>query len=137
MEKEKGEFMLRWKDDFSIGVEMIDKQHQKLFEIGNRAYELLNNDMYIDKYDRIVAILHELTDYTDYHFKSEEAYMESIGYKRMFTQKMEHNNFMEKIRSIDLDHIDSDQDKYLKDILEFIFTWIAEHIVQKDKLIGQ
>jgi hemerythrin len=129
--------MLKWDDKFSVGVEMIDEQHKKLFEIGNRAYQLLNNEIYIDKYNKIVSILHELIDYTEYHFNWEEEYMISIGYKRMFTQKVEHDGFIKELKNINYDRIDRDQNNYIKEILDFLFTWITEHILDKDMLIGR
>ncbi len=55
--------MIKWKDDYKIGVEQIDKQHQKLFEIANEAYNLLKNDFCYDKFDQIIQILAELRDY--------------------------------------------------------------------------
>lgn len=129
--------MLKWKDDYLIGVESIDEQHKKLFEIAERAFELLNNDMYIDKYDKIVDILSELKNYTIFHFKYEEDYMLSIGYKRFLSQKIEHDEFIKKINDIDLSKVDSDQDGYILSILEFIINWTSEHIILKDKLITQ
>lgn len=127
--------MLKWKEDYLIGVEEIDKQHEKLFEIAGRAYDLLKNDMYIDKYDKIIQILDELKDYAAYHFKSEEEYMLSIGYKRYFSQKVAHDEFIHKIQNIDLNKVDADQNAYLLSILEFIVNWVSEHIILNDKLI--
>ncbi|WP_422446740.1 bacteriohemerythrin [Thermoanaerobacterium sp. DL9XJH110] len=127
--------MIRWKDEYRIGVEKIDEQHKKLFEIAGRAYDLLKNEFYIDKYDRIVEILNELKDYTVYHFNSEEEYMKSIGYRRFLSHKVEHDDFIEKINSVDFSKIDSNQDKYILDLLEFIVNWIDKHILGRDKLI--
>ena len=80
--KERGVIsLIGWKDDYKLGVQLIDDQHKKLFEICGRAYDLLKNEVYIDKYDRIVEIIEELKQYALYHFKSEEEYMKSIGYK--------------------------------------------------------
>ncbi|MBP2644657.1 MAG: hypothetical protein H6Q75_97, partial [Firmicutes bacterium] len=33
--------MILWKEEFRIGIPVIDEQHQKLLEIANRAYDLL------------------------------------------------------------------------------------------------
>ena len=52
--------MIKWREEFRIGVEDIDQQHQKLFAIAGEAYELLKNDLLTDKYDRIVSIIEEL-----------------------------------------------------------------------------
>lgn len=125
--------MIKWKEDYIIGVDKIDEQHKKLFEIANKAYELLKNEFCIDKYDRIVEILDELKEYTVYHFKSEEEYMISIGYKKFLSHKVEHDEFIKKINNIDFKSIDEDQDKYLLETLEFVVSWISVHILRRDK----
>lgn len=127
--------MIKWKEDYRIGVDEIDKQHQRLFEIANEAYELLKNEFCYDKFDRIIEILTELKDYTIYHFKFEEEYMLSINYKGYFAQKSAHDSFVKKINSVELDTIDENQDKYILELLDFIVDWISNHILGSDKLI--
>ena len=104
--------MLKWKDEYCIGVEKIDEQHKHLFEIGNRAYALLNDEFKLDKFDHIVEIIEELKQYTLYHFKSEEEYMKSIFYEGYSKQKAQHDYFIEKINGVNLDSIDENQDAY-------------------------
>lgn len=127
--------MLVWKEEYSIGVPLIDEQHQHMFEIGNRAYELLKDDFCTDMYDGIVAIIKELKEYTKLHFKTEEEYMLSIKYNKYFSQKVEHDDFIQKINEVDFDKVDDDPKKYIEDILGFVFNWTLDHILQKDKLI--
>lgn len=127
--------MVKWKSDYEIGVSLIDEQHRKLFEIANSAYELLRNDFYVDKYDKIIEILAELKDYTVFHFKSEEEYMLSIGYKRFLSHKVEHENFINEINNINLAEIDANQDESVKELLGFVVDWIDKHILDQDKLI--
>ena len=127
--------MLQWKEEYSIGVQLIDEQHKHLFVIGNNIYDLLENYLYEDKYDKIVMIINELREYTKYHFMTEEDYMLEIKYSKYFNQKVEHDDFIEKIEGIDLKGLDENQDKYIRDLLTFVFNWILEHILKKDKLI--
>ncbi|MBK1813610.1 hemerythrin family protein [Clostridium sp. YIM B02505] len=127
--------MITWKDEYTVGVELIDSQHKRLLEIANNVYELTKNSFITDKYDRIVEVIEELRDYTVFHFKSEEEYMLSIGYKKFLSHKVEHDDFVNKVNSLDLSQIDESQQKHLLEILEFIIKWIDEHILQKDKLI--
>lgn len=129
--------MIAWKEEYTTGVEICDGQHQKLFEIANRAYRLLQNDLSLDKYDKILAILEELKAYTVYHFKTEEEYMQSIGYNKFLSHKVEHDDFMAKVNSVDLYKVDDDQDQYLTEILNFLVDWIDKHIIGKDKLYGK
>lgn len=127
--------MIEWKNDYSISVEEIDEQHKKLFEIANRAYNLLKNEFVTDKYDQIADIFAELLDYTEYHFGFEEKYMASIGYKKFLSHKVIHDDFVEKVKSVDLKQVDEDQDKYLMDLLDFVANWISDHILIQDKAI--
>lgn len=127
--------MLVWKDEYAIGVEEIDAQHQHLFEIGNSAYKLLKDDFCIDKYDGVVQVIEDLRQYTKFHFATEEAYMLKINYSRYFSQKVEHDDFIRKLDEIDLLKVDEDPKKYIENILAFIFNWTLDHILQKDKLI--
>lgn len=125
--------MFKWKSEYEVGVAEIDEQHKKLFEIANRAYELLNNNLYLDKYDKIVHIIEELRDYTVFHFKSEEEYMLRIGYRKFLSHKVEHQDFVKKFDSIDYSRIDNGQNEYIMELLNFIYKWIDEHILIKDK----
>lgn len=128
--------MLQWKDEYCTGIAPIDEQHKELFRIANRIYDLLKNDLIPDKYDSIVAIISELQNYTRYHFKTEEDYMQQINYRRFLSQKAAHNEFLAKMDAIDLGKIDNSQNQYLIEILDFVLDWLAGHIVKADKLIA-
>ncbi|MCE5284500.1 MAG: bacteriohemerythrin [Pelosinus sp.] len=128
--------MVIWKEEYSVGITEIDEQHKQLFDIVNRTQELMDNEFIVDKYDKIVEIIDELKAYTHYHFKAEEDYMLKIGYKKFFSQKVAHTDFLEKVDSIDLTQIDLNQNKYLQDILQFVCDWLVGHILKQDKLIG-
>ena len=129
--------MYEMKEEYKIGVESIDEQHKKLFELADKAYMLLKDEYSLDKYDKIVEIVEELKEYTIFHFKSEEEYMESINYKRLFTQKIEHEKFIKALDGIDLRHLDQNQDDSLVKMLNFLNEWLTEHILGNDKLIGK
>jgi len=128
--------MIKWKDEYSIGIDLIDAQHKYLFEIGNSALDLLKTGSSLDKYSRIVQLIEDLRQYTKYHFKCEEEYMLNINYGNYSEQKLEHDNFIKKIDSYNLDKIAQDKDKYIEDLISFILNWILDHILQKDKLIS-
>ena len=127
--------MITWRDEFALGVPEIDAQHKKLFAIANRAYEVLKNDLLVDKYDQIVDIFNELKDYTVYHFTYEEDYMKSIGYRKFLSHKVQHDDFIQRINETDLRQIDENQEQYLIETLEFVVVWIENHILGVDKKI--
>lgn len=129
--------MYEMKEEFKTGIEFLDEQHKKLFEIADKAYNLLTNNFTLDKYDSVVYIIEELKNYTTFHFKSEEEYMDSINYKRRLSQKIAHGQFIEQLNNIDLKIVDENQDESIKEILEFLNTWLTEHILYCDKIIGK
>jgi hemerythrin len=127
--------MFEMKEEYKLGVALIDEQHAKLFELGESAYSLLKDSYIVDKYNKIIEVIEELSQYAVTHFKDEENYMESINYKKLFTQKIEHAEFIKKVSELDLSKIDEDHDEAIMDILTFLAKWLAEHIIEKDLLI--
>ena len=135
--RNRGIIMYEMKKEFETGIDFIDEQHAKLFEIANNTYNLLNDEFTIDKYDKVLDLLSELKEYTKFHFKAEEEYMDSINYKRRFTQKIAHDAFIKQMDEFDLKQIDEDPDKHIVQILNFLNSWLIEHILHNDKLIGK
>ncbi|MBB6624548.1 hemerythrin family protein [Clostridium gasigenes] len=127
--------MFEMKEEYKTGIKKIDVEHEKLFEIGERAYQLLKDKYINDKFDKIVTIIGELREYTVHHFAEEEAYMESINYKRLFTQKMDHIGFIKKIDEVNFNEIDKNQDEAIMGLLTFLNDWLVNHILEKDLLI--
>lgn len=129
------QLMIKWKEEYRVGIDFIDEQHERLFEIANRVYELLKNDLYFDKYDEIIQVIEELRDYTIFHFKAEEDYMMQIKYRKFFSHKVEHDDFIRKIEELDLENIDKMQNEYLLELIQFIVKWVTGHILETDRLI--
>ena len=129
--------MLQWKEEYEVGVAEIDEQHQKLIDIANRVYELMRNELALDKYDQIVEILQELKEYTVYHFHFEEGLMQKAKYKKRFSHKLLHQEFLAQVEAVDLSAVDEEQDAYLVKIMDFIANWLIDHIVGEDKKVGQ
>ena len=128
--------MYEFKEEFKTGIDQIDQEHKRLFEIADQIYELKNKEFVHDKYDEIRSILEELRDYTDTHFAHEEAYMESIGYKNMFMQKVQHDALRRQMAEWNLDSIDEHQEETIDEILSIVTDWLVDHILTSDKQIG-
>lgn len=129
--------MYEMKDDYLVGIREIDDEHRRLFELAEEAYQLLQNEFIPDKYDNINRLLQELKEYAALHFAHEEAYMEKIQYKKMFTQKIQHQQFCQKLEEFNLEDVDENQESAIMDILDFLTEWLIHHIVENDKEIGQ
>lgn len=126
--------MYEMKPEYYIGIDMIDEEHKQLFEYADEAYELLHDEFTPDKYDKIDIILEKLRNYTVKHFSDEEQYMESINYKKLFTQKIQHQEFIQKLDEFMEHHNDDaeDQDEQIMEILKYLTEWLVNHILYVD-----
>ena len=122
-------------DDYLTGIEIVDLEHQQLFCIVERAYQLVKSNDVITCYDELLSIIHELTEYTVTHFADEEAYMEKIGYEGLAAQKNAHASFVARLESINLIELDENPQKYMESLIEFLLGWLINHILYSDKKI--
>ena len=124
-------------DEYKTGIELIDNEHKKLFEIMGRVDALIHNEDLYDRFDEILNLIDELKDYTVFHFSDEEKLMEEKGYPALEAQKKAHRGFVDKLEEINLDEVDEDQEAYLSDLLEYLLHWLTGHILGMDKKIGE
>lgn len=124
--------MILWQDKYAIGLEKIDNQHKKLFEIAGRIYDLVRISDRVDKYDQILEVLQELKDYTVFHFEEEEAYMLQTNYPKFISHRMLHKEFVAKVNSVNITSLDDHQTEYLLEMLEFVLDWLQNHILKVD-----
>lgn len=125
-------------EEFFTGIQFVDEEHAGLFDIIGRVHDTISNDMLHDRFDAIINILDELTEYTERHFADEEAYMAKIQYAGIAGQKAAHAAFVDKIREIDLQEVSDsgdDQNEYLKSLVSFLNNWLVDHILKMDKKI--
>lgn len=128
---------LTFTEKYFTGIELIDEEHRRLFEIIAQAKQLIQEELLHDKYDEIMNILNQLREYTKVHFNDEEEYMKRIDYPLLPAQKRAHDAFVEKLSEINLDEVDENQQSYLEELMEYLVGWLINHIMKADKLIGE
>ncbi len=124
--------MFEWNDDYSVGVDEIDKQHKHLLSIGAELMDLVKHHSTDDLYDDVIDAIERLRDYTVYHFDAEEKLMADSGYDDLEAHKELHRKFVEKINDVDLTLVDDNQTEFIMDILKFVSTWVVKHIIGDD-----
>ena len=127
-------------EKYHTGIDLVDNEHRRLFEIIHDTNDLIHAELLHDKYDEIMRLLAELKDYTEIHFHDEEALMERIQYPELDAQKRAQTAFVERLVEIDLtelDDMDDNQQEYLIDLIQFLAGWLINHILGSDKTIGE
>lgn len=85
--------MMTWQDEYNIGVEIIDKEHQRLFKILNKLF-------YFDEEEKknqraCQEGIKYLKTHAVKHFADEEEYMASVGYPDLEQHRRIHAGFRE------------------------------------------
>ena len=85
---------IKWNDRYNLGVEEIDKAHQKLFAIVNKLISFTENP---NKQQHACREgIKYFKSYTLRHFAEEEAYMQSVAYAKLPMHKRLHDNLRDK-----------------------------------------
>lgn len=82
-----------WKDEYNIGVDIIDKEHQQLFKIIDKLFRFKE-----DEKNNQWACREGIKFFKAHatkHFADEEAYMHSIGYQGLAQHRQIHKGFRE------------------------------------------
>lgn len=123
---------IKWNKRFNIGVESIDKAHQKLFSIVQKIIDL-NNDEKNHQWVCEEGIKY-FKNYALKHFADEEAYMQSIGYSGYATHKRIHDNMKNNtIPALEEEMIDSEYSvESVQHFLGICIGWLTSHIMLED-----
>ena len=123
--------LLTWDDKFSVDVQSIDKQHQKLFAMLNELYDAMTQG----KGSQLApAILERLIDYTQEHFAAEEALMKQACYPDFASHKAEHEKLKAEVEKMLKDAEGASGLSMLSmPLLDFLRNWLRTHIAQRDK----
>jgi hemerythrin len=132
---EKPKDAFAFTDAYKTGIEFVDEQHKRLFEIIKETNDVIHAELLHDKYDAIIHIIEQLKEYTIMHFSDEEKYMERIGYEGIGLQRAAHGAFVDRLNEINLDDMDDNQKEYLDDLIDFLLEWLINHIQKLDKKI--
>ena len=114
-----------WDESYSVGIDLIDKQHQKLFDI-------INN--YHNESSSTEESLQKLIAYIDFHFRTEEDYFHKFDYEKTVEHTAQHFHYKDEINELYQKYHYRDNDQKIREELEgFIKDWIVHHIKISDK----
>lgn len=126
-----------WNTDLSIHNEELDKQHQIIFNITQRADEVINaiknspnNTAHTEE---LKAIVMDLFKYVKIHFKAEEKHMESLRHPFLAQHQEKHKELLEKTKNI-LKYID-DSELLARELSTLTKGWILDHFALYDSWI--
>ncbi len=117
-----------WNETYSIGIPLLDAQHQVLFDIANSIPETVD-----EKKARTCIV--RLFKYAREHFTAEEAEMRKIAYPKLDEHIRIHDALIEKLSDVAISPLDTDEANLA--LKRFVLHWIVDHIMIRDKDISR
>ena len=126
---------LVWNKRYEIGVEVIDKEHKKLFRILGRLFDFRQQE---EKSQWVCQeAVKYFKDHALKHFQDEEEYMASIGYIGLATHARLHRNFRETTLPAlerELEQMDYSENA-IEHFLGVCAGWLVGHALVEDQAI--
>lgn len=115
------------KNTFEVGIEIIDAQHKELVGYINELARAIDTN----QEQAVISVLFKkLCDYTQFHFKAEEAYIQTLSKNDCLLHQLQHKHFIEELdRIIEL----NEAQNISEELLYFLTDWLLHHIQIEDK----
>jgi hemerythrin-like metal-binding protein len=121
-------------EKFLVGVEQIDREHRRLFDIAARAYDSLGASDAVGQALMQDAVA-ELIDYTATHFANEEELMAAAEYPALATHREQHRHLLARVRDMEM-RVEIEDATVAVDLTHFLYRWLVEHIESSDRSFG-
>lgn len=121
---------LIWRDEYLIGVDELDWEHQDLFQRLNELHDALAKSGDLDAIEDCLGEIHARVES---HFALEEQYMRANKFAGYDAHKEEHDEFLEVLVELAKGILD-DPEPERRDNLEFqLQAWVINHVITSDR----
>ena len=121
--------LMKWSEDYTVGVDDLDRQHERLIELINELDEVIQQGRH---FRHCSPVLDGLIEYTMVHFSAEEAHMERVGYPGLEQHRGVHEQFIGDVVRL-REEIDAGDRAAMDRLLVFLQGWLIGHIVGVDR----
>ena len=131
-----GEYMYAvFKNNLLTGNELIDAQHKELINRINRLVSACENGVCQLE---AIRMLDFLSDYTDFHFREEEALQEKSGYPGLAEHKARHEEFRKSVEELHEMLIEEEgpSERFVKAVHDNVIEWFYRHIKGFDSSVA-
>lgn len=125
--------LIEWTPNHSVGVEEMDRQHQKLAVMVNQYQDAINAGK---GDDAAAGILRQIVADTQAHFFAEEQLMAQYGYPDLALHKKFHADLIAQVGRM-VEKLKNGEMVSPARVAAFLKDWLNNHILGTDKLYGQ
>lgn len=124
--------LFEWKPVFSVKIQSIDDQHQRLIGYMNQFYE--NQEM--GEMANAKVSLTSLVASTRSHFAAEEAMMAKYDYPDLVDHKVQHKQLLKTVEGLVQRFQGNPNAENADDLAIYLRIWLTTHILGKDQKYG-
>ena len=125
---------IQWDESLSVGVGLIDEQHRKWIE---RLHEVESAIKSRRGMQQVVSTLDVLSEYTLFHFSTEEKYMLQTGYPELENHRAKHEELKKTLGNLIEDfREDGITEKISEAVGTFLGNWLKDHIRVVDQVFA-
>jgi hemerythrin len=122
---------IQWREQFSVGNDMIDSDHQYLLEIINKAEACLN----ASQFTLLPSLLDELGRYGQMHFQREEQLAKAVDYPQSEQLHISHDALIEGLVVVRSELGDVWTKTSITHFTAFLRDWLLNHVIKEDMLM--
>lgn len=120
--------LLRWKDEYKIGIEAVDYEHRELIDLVNRLHEELGGE---NAKLTVPGFFGDLLKGISAHFALEEKFMREHRYDELDQHKSDHERLLDEIREI-MDAFEYAEELNSLELAARLDAWFSRHFETYD-----
>lgn len=121
--------LFKWKAEYSVHQESLDRHHQHLFSVLNTVYE---NVMSSQDLECVLPKIDQLSACTKAHFTSEEKYLLESGFSGLHEHIEKHREFSNNLEALRARYNKNDLE-VAKDLMVVLGEWLLKHVIKEDR----
>ncbi len=122
---------LQWREQLSVGNDLIDNDHKHLIDIIDKA----NQSLQAMSRSGLLAALDQLYKYSKVHFSLEEKIAEAVGFPEVQHLHTSHDDLLRNLGRISGEIGEQWDAPTAEHFGKFLRDWLIHHVIKEDMLL--
>jgi hemerythrin len=121
--------LFEWGPKFELGIAQVDAEHRRVVELINTLHDAMAQGR---SKEVLSGVLSDLVDYTQVHFRNEEALYRAAGFPATVGHAEIHAGFADRARTLKAG-LDAGTTFITMETMQSLKGWLADHILKSDR----
>lgn len=121
--------LFEWKPLFSVNIQSLDDQHQRLIGYMNQFYENQRKGNLANAKTSLTSLVTS----TRAHFAAEEAMMAKYAYPDLIDHAAQHKKLLETVERLVKQYQGTPNPATADDLTAYLKNWLSTHILGRDQ----